>query len=137
MSMKKMDRVENLIWIIFSILGSVFLVIGLGVCSNIFNKDNKVETIGTISNMYSYRNSDGDTNYNVFVTYIVDGVEYESRLNGYSSNFYEGKRIKIYYDKNNPNKIGSESLDLLFLLFPGIGFIFAMIGIIRNIYKTK
>ena len=57
-----------------------------------------------------------------------DGRTYESELNGYSSSFYEGKKINIYYDKNNPNKIGMKSLDFIFLMFPGFGLIFLSIG---------
>lgn len=38
------------------------------------------------------------------------------------------KKINIYYDKNNPNKIGMKSLDFIFLMFPGFGLIFLSIG---------
>ena len=35
----KMNKVENLIWFVFSIFGAIFLVIGLSVCFNIFNTE--------------------------------------------------------------------------------------------------
>lgn len=60
----------------------------------------------------------------MYVSYNVDGRTYESELSGYSSSFYKGKEINIYYDKSNPTKIGMRSLDLLFLMFPGFGLIF-------------
>lgn len=73
----------------------------------------------------------------MYVTYSVDGKKYESKLNGYSASFYEGKEIEIYYDKENPSKIGVKSLDLLFLIFPGIGLIFFIIGGTGIIIKIK
>lgn len=133
----KTNKVENLIWIIFTVIGMIFILIGLVLGINIFNYDNKENTIGTIANISSYIDYEGDRNYEVFVTYNVNGKEYESKLNYYSSGFYEGKEIEIYYDKDNPSKIGVKSLDLLFLIFPGIGLIFFIIGGTGIIIKIK
>ena len=124
----KESKLENLIWIIFASIGITFVIIGLVLFGNIFNYADKVDTIGIITKISSYGSTDNDINYKVYVSYIVDGKEYESMLNGYSSSFYEGKEINIYYDKNNPSKIGVKSLDLLFLIFPVTGLIFLIIG---------
>ena len=124
----KENKLENLIWIIFASIGAIFVIIGLVVFGNIFNYANKVDTVGTITEISSYRNTNHNRNHEVYVSYTIEGKEYESILNSYSSSFYEGKEIKIYYDKDNPNKIGVKSLDLLFLIFPGIGLIFLIIG---------
>lgn len=123
-----MKKLENLIWWIFFGIGMIFVIIGICIMINIFNYDNKVETTGIITEINTYRGRDNNREYDVCVAYEVKGKEYESRLNAYSSSFYEGKEIDIYYDKNNPNKIGVKSLDFLFLIFPGIGGIFALIG---------
>ena len=123
----KENKLENLIWIIFASIGAIFVIIGLVVFGNIFNYANKVDTVGTITEISSYRNTNHNRNHEVYVSYTVEGKEYESILNSYSSSFYEGKEIKIYYDKDNPSKIGVKSLDLLFLIFPGIGLIFLII----------
>ncbi len=123
----KENKIENLIWILFASVGAIFVIIGFVVSLNIFNDKNKVNTVGTITEISSYSRDD-NRNHDVYVSYIVDGKEYESRLYSYSSSFYEGKKINIYYDKENPNKIGVKSLDLLFLIFPGIGLIFLIIG---------
>ena len=56
-------------------------------------------------------------------------------IRAYSSTFYVGKEIKIYYQKDNPNEIGVKSLDLLILLFPFMGSMFAIFGGV-NIYKV-
>lgn len=122
------NKTENLIWIIFGTIGAIFLVVGIFICFPMLNKKDKIETTAVITKMSTYRYGKGNTRYHVQVSYKVDGEEYESNLNGYSSSFYEGKEIEIYYDKNNPTQIGSKSLDLIMLIFPGIGIIFILIG---------
>ena len=137
----KENKIENLIWTIFASIGAIFVIIGLAVFGSIFNYENKVDTVGTITGISSYYSgTNHNRNHEVYVSYTVDGKEYESRLNSYSSSFYEGKEIDIYYDKDNPNKIGVKSLDLLFLIFPGIGLFFFIIGgtgILVKINKRK
>lgn len=131
------NKLENLIWIIFASIGAIFVIIGLVVFGNIFNYANKIDTIGTITEISSYRSPNHNRNHEVYVLYTVEGKKYESRLNSYSSSFYEGKEINIYYDKDNPNKIGMKSLDLLFLIFPGIGMIFLIIGVTGILVKIN
>ena len=128
----KENKLEYLVWIIFASLGLIFIVVGLVVYLCFFNYQNKIETTGTITKISAYPN-DND----VYVSYNVNGKDYENILNGYASNFYEGKKIKIYYDKDNPNKIGMKSLDLLFLIFPSIGLIFLIIGGLGIFVKVK
>lgn len=130
------NKSENLIWIIFASIGAIFVLIGLNIVGNISNYENKIDTKGIITEISSY----GNRQHEVYVLYTVNGKEYESKLNSYSSSFYEGKEIDIYYDKDNPNKIGVKSLDLLFWIFPGIGVVFLIIGvtgILARINKKK
>lgn len=106
----KERKLENLIWIIFAGIGAIFVVIGFVMFDNIFTYTNKVDTVGTITEISPYRNTNHDRDYRVYVSYTAEGKEYESILGGYSSSFYEGKEIEIYYDKDNPNEIGAKSL---------------------------
>lgn len=133
----KKNLKEYIIWLIFGLLGLIFLVIGVFISFNTFNYSNKVDISGVISRIETKRDSDGDTDLDVYVSYRVNGTSYESRLNGYSSSYYEGKTIEIYYDKDDPNKIGNKSLDLVFLVFPGIGLIFFLIGGTGLFLKAK
>lgn len=136
----KESKFDNLVWIIFAIIGAIFLVVGVIVGINVFNYDNKIETKAIITDMSTYRKSNGKRGYEVYVSYNIDGEEYESILNVYSSDFYEGKEIDIYYDKDNPHKVGVKSLDLVFLIFPAFGFVFLCIGgigIVVSINKKK
>lgn len=124
----KENKVENLTWIIFAIIGAILVVIGFILFGSVFNYNNKIETTGIITRISLSGSSENDSN-KVYVSYVAEGNEYESTLSGYSSSFYEGKEIEIYYDKDNPNKIGMKSLDLLFLIFPGLGLISLIIGV--------
>lgn len=122
------NKVENLAWIIFTIVGTVFVAIGIILFGSVFDYTNKIETTGIITRISLSGSSENDSN-KVYVSYVAEGNEYESTLSGYSSSFYEGKEIEIYYDKDNPNKIGMKSLDLLFLIFLGLGLISLIIGV--------
>lgn len=136
----KENKGENLIWVIFAIIGAAFTVIGLVVSGNVFNYKNKVETTGIITEITSYRDdNDEDKNirHEVYVSYTVDGKKYESKLNSYSFTFYEGKEINIYYDKNDPSKIGNKSLNLFVLMFPIFGMIFLIVGVRGILVKAK
>ncbi len=117
---------KKLIGGIFSIAGALFIAISFIALPNVFDYENKIDTVGTITNIV--RRDEDD--YDVYVSYSIDGVEYESKLGGYSSTYHKGKQIDIYYDKDNPKNIGVKSLDLLFLIFPFLGVLFLIVGIV-------
>lgn len=121
----------NRLYIVFLLIGIIITSIGLYTSVKTLDSSNKVDTIGTITSIVR---TSSDTP-NVYVTYDVDGRSYTSVINGYSSSFYEGKKIDIYYMKNDPNTIGSKKLELLLLLIPFMGLIFLLIGGI-NIFKV-
>ena len=125
-----LNKKINRLYIAFLIIGIIITSIGLYTSVIMLDNSNKVDTIGTITSIVSTSNDTPD----VYVTYNVDGKRYTSVMRGYSSTFYEGKKIDIYYMKNDPNTIGSKKLELLLLLLPFIGLIFLLIGGI-NIFK--
>ena len=133
----KESKFENLMWTVFTIMGLIFVAIGSIMAGTVLNYKNKVDTTGTIAEILTYTDSDENKEHEVYVSYTVNGQEYKSRLNSYSSSFYEGKKIEIYYDRDNPNKIGVKSLDLLVLILPGIGMIFLIIGATGIIVKIR
>lgn len=131
------EKKENLIWILFTGIGMLFVLIGTIVCIRIFDYSDKIDTTGVITDISSYTDRDGDRNYEVYVSYDVNGKPYESRLNGYSTGYYEGKEIEIYYDREHPDRIGAKSLNYLLLIFPGIGLVFLIIGVIGLIIRIR
>ena len=51
----KENKTENLLWIIFTIIGGIFVVIGLIIVGNVFNYENKESTVGIITEISTYR----------------------------------------------------------------------------------
>lgn len=135
----KEEKTEKFLWKLFTFIGVVFLIIGLGVLIMPYTVRNKVETTGVISSIKYKSNqlAHEEDMPSVTVTYIVDGKEYESVLNYYSSNFYEGKQLKIYYDQNNPQKIHAKAESSLAYIFLGLGAVFAGIGGSGIVIKSK
>ncbi|MDO4341168.1 MAG: DUF3592 domain-containing protein [bacterium] len=135
----KEEKTEKFLWKLFTFIGVVFLIIGLGVLIMPFTIKNKVETTGVISSInYKYDESSRKEDMpDVRVSYIVDGQEYETALSYYSSTFYEGKQLKIYYDQNNPQKIHAKAESSLAYIFLGLGAVFAGIGGSGIVIKSK
>ena len=73
----KRNKVENLIWVIFFVCGLVFTIIGIIICINVFNYNDKIETTGKITEIGGYRNSNGNIEQEVYVEYTVDGTPYK------------------------------------------------------------
>lgn len=122
------NKIEKLIFGIFFIVGIAAILLGIFLFGKVFNYSNTIDTVGTITKITSNRDYDGDTIYEVSISYSIDGKAYESKINGCPRDCHVGKQIDIYYDKDNPNRIGVKSLDMVFLIFPGLGIIFVIIG---------
>lgn len=45
----KENKLDILLWVIFVIVGAIFCLIGIALCGNIFNYENKIETTGNIA----------------------------------------------------------------------------------------
>ncbi|MBQ3544837.1 MAG: DUF3592 domain-containing protein [Lachnospiraceae bacterium] len=135
----KSDKAGKAGILVFIILGSIFLLIGIGqiVMGFFFLKfgektDDYVKIKAVISEIVVDRDSDGDTDYEVFVDYTYDGVTYGKKpFNMYSSSMYEGKEIDILCDPDNPEKItyeGSHMLPSIILFI--LGGVFSLVAII-------
>ena len=125
----KKDYTHIFVNIVFVIMGAMLLGIVLYINNTSTRKEDRVETTGIITNIESYMKSD-ETYYDVFVTYNVNGREYVSELNVWFSGFYEGKEIKIYYDKNDPTKIGSVASDFMMIFLLILQTIFIIVGLV-------
>ncbi len=71
--------------------------------------------------------SDSSTRTDVRVSYTVDGQQYETKLNYYTTGMHVGDTIEIYVDPENPSKIEAGTVlgDVIFML---VGGVFAVIG---------
>lgn len=139
--MKNKNNIVNFVFAFFSLIGFIFFSLGIVLFFTLsIDKEDRVYTTAIIERIDQYRDSDGDTSYDVFVSYIVDDKKYIEELNSYSSSYREGKEIEVYYDKNNPNKVRTNGFEFGFLIFSGLGLIFVVIGIsgiVKGILKKK
>ena len=64
-----------------------------------------------------------------YAKYTVNGIEYTSSVNGNTDNLRVGKKLTLYYDKNNPGKIWhSIVIRSIFIGFPSIIVILILIS---------
>lgn len=132
-----MSKALKIISSIFALVGALFIIIGVYACINTFSYDNAISTTGIITRIEKYRDHDGDTSYDVYVTYEVDNMQYESKLGGYLSSFAVGDEIDIYYDKDNPTEIGNKTVDYFIVIIPALGLVFFSIGLFLIISGVK
>lgn len=126
----KPEKIINILWAIFITIGTIFIVVGIVLFVAFSDSsDDKAETTAIITDIVYRGRSGRDKNYDVIVDYEIDGEKYTSRLNAYSSSFYEGKEIQISYDINNPHRVYAEfDYAMFMLIFSGIGSVFFIIG---------
>lgn len=117
---------------------AIFLAVGLGLFTggliwliSCFQfRETAVEVPGIITEITEYRNSDGEYNHHVYVSYEYNGEVFENiSLNAYSGSMYEGENIILLYDPERPGKVRLKSM-LYFgpILLMGMGVLFSVIG---------
>ena len=106
------------------ILAIVFGVIlfGIGLYLSFFQTRGFVRTtakIEQIEETWTGTDEDGHDQYDheVWVSYTVDGVTRQGKLDTYSSDYEVGKRVRIYYDPADPEKIHGDSRKLGMVLW--------------------
>ena len=114
------DKLKK-IFIVFSCVGLLLFLIGaiISVKTIFFDVKGKETTYAEVIDL--------GEDYTV-AKYKVNGKEYERRYSAYSSTYYKGKKIKIYYDKNHPQKSFIANLRYLVLIAPGMGILFTGVG---------
>ena len=137
-----------------SIVGLVFLLCGMGIMGlgHMIDKNNKefaetaVPVTAVISEIESYRDSDGDRHHRTYVTYEFDGKMYENvSLGYYSSGMYIGKQEDILCNPDAPHEIQSPKGNKFgFWISLIMGNVFAIVGgglflapIIKTTKKNK
>uniref|UniRef100_UPI004057985E hypothetical protein n=1 Tax=Acetatifactor sp. TaxID=1872090 RepID=UPI004057985E len=118
---------------IFALTGIGLLIGGFfWMKSGIDFKNGAVEVVAEISDIESYRDSDGDSHHNVFINYEFNGETYtDMPLNEYNSSMYIGKEITILCRADQPGRtMTGAGIYLGGGIMLGIGFTFALVGII-------
>ena len=117
-------KIMRIILTVFGAIGVLFIAIAVFA---FFNEKTKQETyVVTTAEITGFNGDDYP-----YITYTVDGKEYENRLNYSSSSMKVGQQIKIAYDPHDPYSITTTGLSayLLTLIFGFIGTVFVIISI--------
>jgi len=102
-------------------------------------KKNAVPVTAVISNIETYKDSDNETQYRVYIQYEYNGDTFEDTLGYWSAGMAVGKEIQIYVNPDNPTEIKSNSvllavlLSIFIIVFGGIGGV----GIIGEIKMSR
>lgn len=134
------DKLIKVINGIFAVIGIILLISSVIVF--IYNQrfiSEAEEISGIVERIEAYRNSDGDINHRVYVSYAYGGKQYDNvRVNFYSSNMYEGKEITLYCDPENPGKVIVKGSDLFaVIILAAMGIIFTCIGVIPILVSIR
>lgn len=147
----KYDINYNL-YIILIILCTMFGISLFLLSKNIIFRINGVETTATIYKIdreisYKTEYDDDGNSYDkkeekcdVYIKYYVEEKEYDTKLDVNSCNHKENDKIKIYYEKDNPNNFVSNSIVILIIanLITGFGLVVFIVQWIKsNLRKNK
>ena len=139
---KKSERSTNTIF--FAVL-ALFILVSIGVIAGgiaLIVKDKNFkktakETMAVVTEIYTYRDSDSNTNYRIYVKFSVDGEEYEGQLSSGGSGRTKGQEVKIYYNPDDPQDFneGSDSIAGFILIPFGTIFLIFSLVFLRVLYK--
>ena len=144
---QKRNSFMTLFCAIFLIVGAIFFAVGLTMAIRDSGFRERAEEItAEITEISSYRGSDGDWRHSVYVTYQYGGRIYEEiALNFYRSGMREGQEISLLCDPENPEHVKAPGamllLELVFLLigilFMGIVLVMIAISLTRKRRRKK
>lgn len=136
---KKLKRDINWGAFILVYVALVFFGVMLGLLiGNIYDRANSESTTGIVSRIEHDNTSDDTETCTGYAKYVVDGKEYESKYTSSSivCNKKIGSKVKIYYRKDKPEKLTTNSY--LFVLIFGTLFTgFFLVLVIIKLYKSK
>ena len=105
---------KKLLIVVVMLLAGLFCL-GYGAYTAFFQNKGLVETTGVIEriNAIDLGYTDDDNHevyeYEVYVTYSVDGVERTSLSDYYEPSYEEGMQVKVFYDPAQPDVIHGDA----------------------------
>lgn len=123
-------------FLVFALAGAIMLIGGfIFLYSSLRFQSVAVEITGTVTEISSHRDSDGDIHHSVRVSYSYEGQNYDNvHLGFYSSSMYEGKDIPLLVDPDNPGHIASRSGNAWgYGILLGMGFAFLLVGTVPSV----
>lgn len=132
-SPKRKKAGPAIFFLIFGLAGAGMLIGGfLSMRSSLHFQSIAVEVTGTVSNIESWRDSDGDTRHSTYVSYSYGGRDYSDiPLGYYNSRMHVGKDIPLLVDPAAPEHIASKSGDTFgYVMLLSMGLLFLLVGLV-------
>ena len=117
-------------------IGLLLIVFGMILLS--FRTGNFVQTTGRITSVVENTDIENQKGFDVGVTYLANGAEYESRFVNLSGSFSEGADIAVYYNPENPEQIiNSKTSPLIAPILIVLGVLAMGLGIFHTTKANK
>lgn len=133
--MKKLFSI--LFAVIFIVFGVITIVSGAHKLQtkDLYDASTTAQIVG-IEREWTGTDEDGfdQYNYHVYVTYEVNGVQYEQKeYPGYSSSMQNGDEIEIRYQSANPEQIAEKNITGNAIIFIAVGAVLIVVGILSGV----
>ncbi|MBQ9355188.1 MAG: DUF3592 domain-containing protein [Clostridia bacterium] len=122
-------------------LGIILVVFGIIMFG--INTDEYLETDGKITAVtqveaISNEDENSEPEYDVDITYSVDGKEYNGTFSNLTGKYSIGEDIKVYYDPANPEKISNGKISPLFAFaLIAVGVVVLIFGVYKTVKAFK
>ena len=136
----KTNKTEKILFSIFAIIGCLLFLAGIIISYlSVRFHAGAVPLEAQITSIETYRDTDGEQNHQVYVSYTYENQEYQDiALRGYSPDMYEGEDITLFVDPQNPqNAKSGTDLWIDTVIFLGLVIVISLIGWIPILWKRR
>lgn len=126
---------DNVIGIMISLICIVMATVFLAVGISEVVKASRYESVqATITEIEAIKKGN-DTSNSVYVSYVVNGKDYNVRLNYWDATMYVGKQVQIKYNPDYPAEAVSGEISN-YVLWIGLAALFEIVGVFLLIYSV-
>lgn len=126
---------DNVIGIMISLICIVMATVFLAVGISEVVKASRYESVqATITEIETIKKGN-DTSNSVYVSYVVNGKDYNVRLNYWDATMYVGKQVQIKYNLDYPAEAVSGEISN-YVLWIGLAALFEIVGVFLLIYSV-
>ena len=129
---------KKIISILLLVLGLFLITYGLIRYNRDFvSYQDRVYTTAVVLEVKGFEANFDSTHRVAAIEYDVNGEDMSSEINYHSVIFRSGDTITIYYDKNHPERVSSDTADYIMFFIILSGIVSTIIGILFMVKKTK
>ena len=130
----KSKTIPYLFWGVFVVIGIFLIILGFTQKSKdevfIAKSQTAQARIMDITSHVSGSGKHRRVKHRVFVSFIVNGKEYEGKISSFSSSMHVGDRITVYYNPEDPDDFISKSDAKASVVMFIMGSVFAFVGLL-------